>query len=184
MKNISHNGYAVSRVLALALTLMLLFGLCCPAASAESFLANHKGEITDAIGKVRSNLESLGDDLAAIQKEVQADGASIAGGLTELLPDSGLIHVNVSDVHDNNPDVQVQVDSSRFNDNMLFSMREIGSTRSATASSSGSSLPLMTTAPKTGDVNNLILWIVIVAVSALALAAALFFLLRKNKKRK
>lgn len=67
-----------SRIFALALAVMLVFGICHPAASAsaESFLATHKDEIADAIVNARSSLESLGEDLAAIQEAVQAREAA------------------------------------------------------------------------------------------------------------
>ena len=42
----------------------------------------------------------------------------------------------------------------------------------------------LSTSPKTGDVNNLVLWIAIVAGSAIVLAVLAFLLLRKNKKKK
>ena len=203
MKNAVHTRRMGSRIIALSMTLMLLFGLSCPAASAESFLSSHKDEIADIIVQVRSNLETLGDDLAAIQEAVRArenektsgetagDTAGETapeqeGGTGETVPDIGLVDVGVSDVHDNDTDVNVHhditvnVDTSRFNNNTIIRIRESTPRAPVTPSSSGVTT---TTAPKTGDLNNLVLWIVIVAVSALALAAALFFLLRKKKKK-
>ena len=187
MKRTSRSRHPRSRAFALALTLMLVFSLCCPAASAsaESYLSTHKDEIADAIETVRSNLESLGDDIAAIQEEVKERIALPAeagdGGETDPAAALGaLLDLDLSDIHDNNPDISVKVDSSRFNNNVIAVGRGIN----PTAASNPSSSSVMTTAPKTGDVNNLILWIVIVAVSALALATAAFFLLRKNKKKK
>ena len=164
MKNAAHIKGTVSRILALAMTLMLLLGLFCPAASAEGLLSRHREEIADVIDAARSDLKSLGDDLAAAREEVRERVAA-----SDLLPDGW----------ENN--LTITVDTSRFNNNTII----LGY---RSASSGSSSVPtgglLTTTAPKTGDLNNLVLWIVIVAVSALALAAALFFLLRKNKKRK
>ena len=248
-----------SRIFALALAVMLVFGICHPAASAsaESFLATHKDEIADAIVNARSSLESLGEDLTAIQEAVQAreaarqasqpegeqpasdqvsepvspaapsNPASESGApaaepaasesasslrddlLSRLgLGDSsgnegsgGLVGVDIGDVnadlhdnpiehditvesdvmHDNTfeHDWSVTVDNSRFNNNTIIRTREVTTDRTPVQTG----YTPASTNPKTGDLNNLTVWIIIVAVSALALAAALFFLLRKKKRK-
>ena len=219
MKTNSRNRHMYGRVFALAMTLLLVFGICCPAASADSLLSTYKGDIADAIVAVRENLGSLGDDLAAIQEEVQkregeqnaAAGGDSSSGTALIDADVVISDVN-ADLHDNpiehditvESDVlngnsiehnwQVIVDNSRFNNNNT--VISIGGTtasiNSSSSSSSGSSssssstagTTATTTAPKTGDLNNVVLWIAIVGVSALALAATAFFLLRKGKGKK
>ena len=52
MKNAVHTRRMGSRIIALSMTLMLLFGLSCPAASAESFLSSHKDEIAGVAAKI------------------------------------------------------------------------------------------------------------------------------------
>ena len=113
--------------------------------------------------------------------EGSGDGSG-SSGLTQ----GGLVDVGVSDLQNVNADVSVKhditvnVDTSRFNNNTIIRIRETSAARSPVTPNES----WTTTAPKTGDQNKLVLWIVIVAVSALALAAALFFLLRKNRKKK
>lgn len=188
MKKVSPNRHMRSRFFAPAMALMLFFGICCPAASAsaESFLYTHKDEIVDAIVAVRSNLESLGDDLAAIQEAVEArtaelkvdeliraDGGDASEGGLPL--DFSLVEIGGIDVHD----LTLDIDSSHFSNNTIL----LGKTGTTNTPMTSAWSGITTTAPKTGDLNNIVLWIVIVAVSALALAAALFFLLRKKKKK-
>ena len=61
MKYIFRGKTAHLRVFALAMTLLLAVGLCCPAgsASAEGFLSAHRDEIEDALLAVRESLEGL-----------------------------------------------------------------------------------------------------------------------------
>lgn len=217
MKHISHTRQTRSRIFAAAMTLMLLVGICCPAASAsaDSLLSTYKDEIADAIVTVRENLETLEEDIAAIQQEVAAREAAKqaasgepakSGEAGESGEESspanqqeGLVDVNVSDIHDIESSVDVKhditvdndflndnsiehdwavnVDNSRFNNNTIIRIRETTPTRTPVTPSNPSTT---TTAPKTGDLNNIVVWIVIVAVSALAIAVIAYLLLRRK----
>ncbi len=228
MKHISHTRQTRSRIFAAAMTLMLLVGICCPAASAsaDSLLSTYKDEIADAIVTVRENLETLEEDIAAIQQEVEAReaakkaasgesgesgepageetsgepktgladaAAAVLDGLASGKSDSegegaevsqkGLADVAVSDIHDIDSDVNVKhditvnVDTSRFNNNTIIRIRETTPSRTPVTPSNPSTT---TTAPKTGDLNNIVVWIVIVAVSALAIAVIAYLLLRRK----
>lgn len=189
MKYIFRGKTAHLRVFALAMTLLLAVGLCCPAgsASAEGFLSAHRDEIEDALLAVRESLEGLGEDLTAIREELRDRaaeqglridgeiGGDIAGVLTDLVAHDGtggLLSGNTIDL-----DWTLIIDNSHGNGNTNTCVRET----SASGTTQGTGLT--TTSPKTGDLNNLVLWIVIVAVSALALAATAFFLLRKKKRK-
>ena len=65
---------------ALALSLMLGFGVCRPAATASAeeggLLAEHKDEIVDAIVQAREDLRNTLDDIRAIRDEVKAREAA------------------------------------------------------------------------------------------------------------
>ena len=64
---------------ALALSLMLGFGVCRPAATAsaeDSLLAEHKDEIVETIMQARENLRNTLDDIRAIRDEVKAREAA------------------------------------------------------------------------------------------------------------
>ena len=210
MNKTALKGNRLSRIFAMAMALMLICGICCPAASAESVESLSEDPVTDAMVTVDSSLESLGDKLTAIQEAVseQADSAESAPAEesgttpaaapaespsgTESASEEGssvpslsdLLHINVSDVHDNNPevsvkhDITVDVDLSRFNNNTIIRIRQATPDRSPVTPNY---VPASTN-PKTGDLNNVTLWIAIVTLSALALAAVCFFLLRRRKK--
>ena len=162
-----------SRVFALAMVLLLALVVCCPAASAsaDSLLSAYQDQITDAIGAIHENLGSLEEDLAAIRDEIRERAEDL-----DLSSGGGLVgdFLNGNTIEHN---WQVIVDNSHFNDNTWQ-----GKTQGQT---SGSPTGMTSTAPKTGDLNNLVLWIAIVGASALALAVTAFLLLRRrNKKRK
>lgn len=208
MKNTARNRHMRSRIFSAAMALMLLAGICCPTAvaSADSLLSTYKDEIADAIVTVRENLETLEDDIAAIQQEVAAREEVRRAASDEPAEDEsgvsqrGLADVAVSDIHDiessvgvehditvdndflNNNSIEhdwsVNVDNSRFNNNTIVRIRETTPTRTPVSPVSPTSPT--TTAPKTGDLNNIVVWIVIVAVSALAIAVIAFLLLRKK----
>ena len=108
-----------------------------------------------------------------------------------------LINVDVSDVeadlHDNPIEHDITVDNDFLNDNTIehnwsvnvdnsrFNNNTIIRTRTVTPRTPGSYVPGSSN-PKTGDLNNAAVWIAVVTVSALALAGAAFFLLRKQKQ--
>lgn len=207
MKNTARNRHMRSRIFSAAMALMLLAGICCPAAvaSADSLLSTYKDEIADAIVTVRENLETLEDDIAAIQQEVAAREEARRAASDEAAEDEsgvsqrGLADVAVSDIHDiessvgvehditvdndflNNNSIEhdwsVNVDNSRFNNNTIIRIRETTPSRTPVTPSNPSTT---TTAPKTGDLNNIVVWIVIVAVSALAIAVIAYLLLRRK----
>ena len=177
------------RVFALTLTLLLVLGIVCPAAgaSAEGFQFPGREEIADALETVRTNLE---DKLAAAREDLQAAWQAGAGDLSQAL--EGLPELKLPEISTNCIDVDLS-DGVTITIDTKISIGGSDATPSPSPSStpaptsrpsagSSASTGMTSTSPKTGDLNNLVLWIVIVAVSALALAAVLFFLLRRRKK--
>ena len=218
---------------ALALSLMLGFGVCRPAAVAsaeDSLLAEHKDEIVDTIMQARENLRNTLDDIRAIRDEVKAREAAEEAEKSTQAPaqtpaeaapapaetpaeqseqtetpttsdsnndqsqqktttrSSGdsLISIDISDITatlkdnpiEHNVPVNVFSNNKHFSDNTIVHQRVYESQRYYP--SYGPSDYTYSTAPKTGDANNIGLWVAVVGVSAVALAATLVIL----KKRK
>ncbi|MBR4550243.1 MAG: LPXTG cell wall anchor domain-containing protein [Oscillospiraceae bacterium] len=178
MKKTAKYIFPPLRVFALALTLLLVFGAVCPAACAEGFSFPAREEIVNALETVCSELE---ENLPPAREKIEAAWKASSGELGSAL--SGLSELEITDAIKGVVDIDLSDDVAvTVNANISLggsSPAPSGKTPSGTPSDPGG----VSTAPKTGDVNNLVLWIAIVAVSALALAAALFFLLRRRKRK-
>lgn len=202
-RSLTHTAKAL---FSLSLILVLLMGLCLPvcafaeadpsapeaaeAAPAEAAPAADSG--SSLRDEILSALSDVGDsDVVEIVEE--------AAQVAEEAMNSGtpLINVDVSDVdadlHDNPIEHDITVDNDFLNnnsiehdwsvniDNSRFNNNTIIHTRTVTPRTPGTYVPGSSN-PKTGDLNNATVWIAAVSVSALALAAVVFFLLRKRKK--
>ncbi len=133
----------------------------------------------------------------------EGSGSSLADKLRERLSsEGGLINIDISDVdatlrdnpiehdilvesdflNDNSieHDWSVSVDNSRFNNNTFIRQYSRDSAREYNPRPAAPVDYTYSTAPKTGDANNIGLWVAVVGVSAAALAATLVIL----KKRK
>ena len=133
----------------------------------------------------------------------EESGSSLADKLRERLSSGGgLINIDISDVdatlrdnpiehdilvesdflNDNSieHDWSVSVDNSRFNNNTFIRQYSRDSSREYNPRPAAPVDYTYSTAPKTGDANNIGLWVAVVGVSAVALAATLVIL----KKRK
>ena len=99
-----------------------------------------------------------------------------------------LISIDISDVTatlkdnpiEHNVPVNVFSNNKHFSDNTIVHQRVYESQRYAP--SYGPNEYTYSTAPKTGDANNIVLWVAVVGVSAAALAATLILLKKRSKK--
>ena len=171
-----------------------------PAAPAEADTASGGDSLRDTI---RSTVQTR---MAELEFEQTKDATAEQNGQTETPAASdayndqsqdktttrssgdSLISIDISDVTatlkdnpiEHNVPVNVFSNNKHFSDNTIVHQRVYESQRYAP--SYGPNEYTYSTAPKTGDANNIVLWVAVVGVSAAALAATLILLKKRSKK--